>query len=113
MDFTFKEKSLDPKIPWFYYSCRKHGVEKLFFYQKLCLFKWVFKKKGKEKGFSKKTFWKFFRVIKRRPFENICFEEKSSHWKKKNFFLYFRNTPFKGLLISSLLFYGNITHEKE
>ena len=27
-------------------------------------------------------------------------------------FLYIRKTPFKGLLISSLLFYGNITHEK-
>ena len=70
MGFTFKEKGFDPKIPWFYYSCRKHGVEKLFFFIKNFFYsKWFFKKKGKEKGFSKKTFKNFFRVLKGRALE--------------------------------------------
>ena len=71
MGFTFKEKGFDPKISWFYYSCRKHGIEKLFFYQKLCLFQMIFQKEGKRKRFSKKTFKKNLRVLKGRPFEKV------------------------------------------
>ena len=60
MGFTFKEKGFDPKIPWFYYSCSKHGVEKLFFLSKTLSIPNDFsKRREKKKDFLRKLFKTF------------------------------------------------------
>ena len=98
MGFIFKERVLDPKIPWFFVSLEENKVWFFFKIKTFSIQNGISKKKKKsflhsknhfwkeEKGFKKKKIYKnflfgrLFRVLNRRLFENIFSLENGGHW---------------------------------